>query len=236
MNAAKERTRDMDELEGRSAEEILDWAFGRFKPGTLALATSFGVEDQVLTDLVAAGRRPVRLFTLDTGRLFPEIHNVMQRTMERYNIPLEVFAPDPLELADLVREKGPNLFYASREDRLACCAVRKVHPLKKALSGMSAWICGLRREQSEDRSSVKPVEWDAPNGLWKISPLYSWTEKQVWEYAEKHQVPVCVLQRRGFRSLGCAPCTRAVEPGGDARSGRWWWEQGGKKECGLHLG
>lgn len=236
MGTDGKRTSDMDGLEGKKAEEVLSWALNAFEPFSLALATSFGLEDQVLTHMAVLRKAPVRIFTLDTGRLFPEVYGVMQRMVEEYKVSYEVFAPDPLELAELVREKGPNLFYLSVENRKACCGVRKVHPLKKALAGMAAWICGLRREQSQGRSSVKPVEWDGPNGLWKISPLYDWTEEQVRAYLKEKNVPYCSLQDAGFRSLGCAPCTRAVAPHQDPRAGRWWWEDSGKKECGLHLG
>jgi phosphoadenosine phosphosulfate reductase len=236
MATEGKRTPDMDGLEGKKAEEVLSWALNAFEPSSLALATSFGLEDQVLTHMAVLRKAPVRIFTLDTGRLFPEVYGVMQRMVDEHKVSYEVFAPDPLELAELVREKGPNLFYLSVENRKACCGVRKVHPLKKALAGMAAWICGLRREQSQGRSSVKPVEWDGPNGLWKISPLYDWTEEQVRAYLKEKNVPYCALQDAGFRSLGCAPCTRAVAPHQDPRAGRWWWEDSEKKECGLHLG
>ena len=218
---------------GASAEELLRWAADRFG-NRVTFATSFGAEDQVLTDLLSEVSPKIRIFTLDTGRLFPETYETMQRTMDRYNVRIEVFAPDPAEVADLVREKGPNLFYAGRENRLACCAVRKSHPLKKALAGMDAWICGLRRDQSVTRADVKPAARDEGNGLIKIAPLHDWTEERVWEYIHRKKVPYNALHDKGFPSIGCQPCTRAVEPGADPRSGRWWWEAAEHRECGLH--
>lgn len=219
--------------QGASAEDILRWAADRYG-SRVALATSFGAEDQVLIDMWTGIFPKARLFTLDTGRLFPETHETMQRTMDRYKVAIEVFAPDPAEVSALVREKGPDLFYASRENRLACCEVRKAHPLKKALAGLDAWICGLRREQSVTRAGVRPAARDEGNGLIKIAPLHDWTEARVWEYLRRNNVPFNPLHEKGFPSIGCRPCTRAVEPGADPRSGRWWWEEAERRECGLH--
>jgi phosphoadenosine phosphosulfate reductase len=176
----------------------------------------------------------LRVFTLDTGRMFQETYDVMHSTMSRYGIPIDLYAPDPVELAEMVREKGPNLFYESVENRKACCNVRKVRPLKKALHAMEAWICGNRRDQALTRAELNPVEWDEANGLIKICPLYNWLEDDVWNYINKNGVPHNVLHHQGFPSIGCAPCTRAVNPGEDIRSGRWWWESAEHKECGLH--
>jgi phosphoadenosine phosphosulfate reductase len=187
-----------------------------------------------LIDMLCSLNNRIRIFSLDTGRLFQETYDVMHQTQARYGIPIEVYAPDPGELADLVREKGPNLFYESIENRKECCTVRKVHPLKKALAGMEAWICGIRRDQSLTRADLEPVEWDEDHGLIRISPLCNWTEDEVWRYIEDHHVPYNALHKQGFRSIGCAPCTRAVNPGDDIRSGRWWWEAPEHKECGLH--
>lgn len=231
----------MNRLEGlkllcrdKSAGEILRLITTEFPANRLALATSFGAEDQVLTDMQCRLEAGVRVFTLDTGRLFQETYDVMQRTGEHYRIPIDLFAPDPEELAKLVREKGPNLFYESVENRKACCAIRKVHPLSKALHGMDAWICGNRRDQAPTRAGLEPVEWDEANGLIKICPLHGWTEENVWRYINENRVPHNALHHRGFGSIGCAPCTRAVNPGEDIRSGRWWWESPEHKECGLH--
>jgi phosphoadenosine phosphosulfate reductase len=228
LQALKRACRD------KPAQEILRLVMAEFPTKKLALATSFGAEDQVLTDMLCRIETGVRVFTLDTGRLFQETYDVMHRTGERYRIPIDLFAPDPEELAELVREKGPNLFYESVENRKACCAVRKVHPLRKALHAMEAWICGNRRDQALTRAGLDPVEWDDANGLVKICPLYDWTEEDVWRYINKNHVLHNALHHQGFRSIGCAPCTRAVPAGEDIRSGRWWWESSEHKEGGLH--
>jgi phosphoadenosine phosphosulfate reductase len=218
----------------KSAPGILRWAIHAFPLGNLTLATSFGAEDQVLTDMVCRLAPGVRVFTLDTGRMFQETYDVMHRTQEHYRIPIDLYFPDPMEVAELVRAKGPNLFYDSVENRKACCAVRKVHPLKEALQGMEAWICGNRRDQASTRADLEPVEWDEANGLIKICPLYNWPESEVWSYIHENHIPHNALHSQGFPSIGCAPCTRAVAPGEDVRSGRWWWESPEHKECGLH--
>ncbi len=218
----------------RTAPEILRWVVNELTAGKLRLASSFGAEDQVLTDMLCRLDAGVRVFTLDTGRLFQETHDAMQRTQEHYGISIDLYFPDSLEVADLVREKGPNLFYDSVENRKACCNVRKVQPLRKALHAMEAWICGNRRDQGLTRADLEPVEWDEANGLIKICPLYDWSESNVWNYIEENRIPHNSLHHQGFRSIGCAPCTRAVAPGEDVRSGRWWWESPEHKECGLH--
>ena len=223
-----------NECEGKSAPDIIRGAIGTFPPDRLILATSFSAEDQVLVDMLCGMNASIRIFTLDTGRLFQETYDVMHETQRRYGIHIEAYAPDPGELADLVREKGPNLFYESVENRKACCGVRKVHSVKKALAGMEAWICGIRKEQSATRAGLEAVEWDDDNGLIKISPLWNWTEEEVWRHIECNHVPYNVLHKQGYPSIGCAPCTRAVRAGEDIRSGRWWWESPEHRECGLH--
>jgi phosphoadenosine phosphosulfate reductase len=230
MNAYSEYR---NELAGLSAAEILKWASSKFG-SRVALATSFGAEDQVLTDLWAGIGKPPRLFTLDTGRFFQETYDVMHATLHRYAIRCEVFAPDAVELARLVEAHGPNLFYESVEKRKACCEVRKTRPLERALSGLEAWITGLRTEQSVTRAGVEPIEWDEAHRLYKICPLHDWTEDRVWAYIREHAVPYNALHDKEFRSIGCAPCTRPVAPGEDVRAGRWWWEQPEHRECGLH--
>lgn len=220
-------------IQGLNATEILKWAVQVFGPD-IALATSFGAEDQVLTDLWTGIAPRPRLFTLDTGRLFQETYDVMHATIHRYGIPCKVFAPDTAELARLVERDGPNLFYESIEKRKACCEVRKTRPLARALTGLRAWVTGLRRGQSITRAAVQAIEWDDAHGLYKICPLYDWTQEQVWEYIHDHGVPYNALHDRGFSSIGCAPCTRAIVSGEDIRAGRWWWEQPEHRECGLH--
>jgi phosphoadenosine phosphosulfate reductase len=220
-------------LKGLDAEGILKWTSEKFGP-RVALATSFGAEDQVLTDLWAGTGKPGRIFTLDTGRFFQETYDVMHATMKRYGLQIEVYAPDADELARLVEADGPNLFYESVEKRKACCAVRKTRPLMHALRGMEAWVTGLRKEQSITRMETEAIEWDEVHGLYKISPLHDWTEDQVWAYIREHGVPFNALHEQGFRSIGCAPCTRAVPSGENVRAGRWWWEEPEHRECGLH--
>lgn len=222
-----------NELRGLDAAGILKWATAKFGP-RVALATSFGAEDQVLTDLWAGLGKPARLFTLDTGRLFQETYDVMHAVTKRYGLQCEVYAPDAGELAQLIEAEGPNLFFESVEKRKACCAVRKTKPLARALANLDAWITGLRRDQSVTRTEIESIEWDDAHGLYKISPLYDWSEDQVWAYIREYSVPYNALHDRGFRSIGCAPCTRAVAPGEDVRGGRWWWEQPEHRECGLH--
>ena len=199
-------------------------------------ATSFGAEDQVLTDMLAGLGNPLELFTIDTGRLPQETFDVMEQTRRRYGIAIRVFFPDYHSVEAMVAEHGPNQFYEGGELRKHCCQVRKVEPLRRALSGRKAWVCGLRREQSTTRQKLEFVQWDEPFGLVKVAPLADWTEAQVWDYIRSHNVPFNRLHDAGYPSIGCAACTRAVEPGKDVRSGRWWWEQPEHKECGLHLG
>jgi phosphoadenosine phosphosulfate reductase len=218
----------------KPAPDLIALVLSQFPPDKVALATSFGAEDQVLTDMICSVNAGVRVFTLDTGRLFQETYGVMQRTQERYGLAIDLYAPDPKELADLVRLKGPNLFYESVENRKACCHVRKVAPLKRALRATEVWICGNRRDQALTRADLEPVEWDDANGLIRVCPLYNWTEDDVWKYIKENRVPYNALHDEGFRSIGCAPCTRAVRQGEDVRSGRWWWESPEHKECGLH--
>lgn len=224
----------MTESQSSTAEEALRLALEKFGVRRIALASSFGAEDQVLTDMLARIEPSARIFTLDTGRLFQETYDVMQSSTERYGFAYEVLAPEAADIAQLISIDGPNLFYASVEKRKSCCEVRKLRPLRKVLGTVDAWICGLRRDQGVTRSEVEAVSWDAEFGIYKVCPLFDWSEEQVWDYIRAHHVPYNALHDRGFRSIGCAPCTRAVQPGEDARSGRWWWESPEHKECGLH--
>lgn len=216
-----------------STEEFLIALSSEFA-GKIKFATSLGAEDQVITHMLAAGKIPIEIFTLDTGRMFYESYELIDKVQSRYGINIKIVFPDAGEVEKMVNEKGINLFYHSIENRKQCCGIRKIKPLRKALQGMSAWITGLRREQSPTRTDLQRVEWDAGNQLIKANPLLNWTENEVWEYIKKHKIPYNTLHDKGFPSIGCQPCTRAVLPGEDIRSGRWWWENPETKECGLH--
>ncbi|OFY51150.1 MAG: phosphoadenosine phosphosulfate reductase [Bacteroidetes bacterium GWF2_41_31] len=222
-----------DQLSGASAQQIVAFFLEKFK-GKIAFSTSLGLEDQVLTQMVADVDPSTRVFTLDTGRLFPEAYDLMDRTSKKYKINLEVFFPNAHEVEEMVTQKGINLFYDSIENRKLCCRLRKLVPLARAMQGLDAWITGLRREQSVTRENMQVVEWDAGNNMLKINPLIDWTEKQTWDYINEHKIPVNPLHKKGFASIGCQPCTRAIEPGEETRAGRWWWENPETKECGLH--
>ncbi|UCD52583.1 MAG: phosphoadenylyl-sulfate reductase [Phycisphaerales bacterium] len=200
----------------------------------VALASSLGAEDQVLTDMLCKICDKPRIFTLDTGRLPEETYEVITTTREKYGIAIDILFPDRQQVEEMVNAHGPNLFYESVEARQRCCRIRKIEPLKRVLSNLQAWICGLREEQSMTRTGLQRVEWDETFGLLKISPLADWTTTQVWDYIRANDVPYNRLHDQGYPSIGCAPCTRAVAAGEDIRSGRWWWEQPEHKECGLH--
>jgi len=221
------RHRDAD------ADAILQAALAAFHPG-VAFACSLGLEDVVLLDLVWRHRPRPRIFFLDTGRLHQETYDTLAAAQCRYGLPIEVYVPRTEAVQALLAAKGPNSFYRSLEDRQECCRIRKVEPLARALAGASAWITGIRREQGATRDSARPFQWDPDHGLVKVSPLAGWTLEQVWAYIRAHGVPYNPLHDRGFPSIGCAPCTRAVAPGEDVRAGRWWWERPEHKECGLH--
>ena len=223
--------------EMRTPEEALRWASDSLHPA-VAKASSFGAEDAALTDMMAKINPEFRFFTLDTGRLPQETHDAMDAVRKRYGISLEVLLPDAAEVEEMVRSKGPNLFYESVENRMLCCDVRKVRPSARILGTLDGWITGLRRGQSAGRSGARMFELDGRHaGLLKINPIIDWTLEDVWDYIRRNAVPYNVLLDRGFPSIGCQPCTRAVGPGEDGRAGRWWWEGsgGGRKECGLHL-
>ena len=223
-------------FEGQDARAVVAWATGEFGQ-LLTQANSLGMEDMVLTDMLVSCNPQQRVFVLDTGRLHQETYDVIGEARARYHMEFEVYFPDTKQVEDLVRSKGPNSFYESQENRKECCAIRKVEPLRRALADAQAWVTGLRREQSLDRAQTPIVEVDtAHGGILKINPLVEWTEAQVREYIRAYAVPVNVLHDRGFPSIGCAPCTRAIAEGEDARAGRWWWEDSAKKECGLHVG
>ncbi len=198
------------------------------------LASSFGAEDMVLTNLIARHGLPIAIFTLDTGRLPGETYDLIDRVHAHYALPVEVYCPDTRAIESYVRDNGVNAFYRGVELRQSCCAIRKTEPLARALAGRSAWISGQRRAQSATRSAVDIEEIDAVHALPKFNPLADWSEDEVWTYVRAHRVPYNPLHDLGFPSIGCAPCTRAIHPGEDIRAGRWWWESADHKECGLH--
>jgi phosphoadenosine phosphosulfate reductase len=204
--------------------------------GPVKLACSFSVEDVVLVDLIHRMQLPVGLFALDTGRLNEETYATAESVRERYGVHIDWYFPERAAVEELERKHGLYSFRESLSQRHACCQIRKVEPLKRALDNLSGWVTGLRREQSVTRSSVAPLELDSAHGhILKINPLIAWNDEQVWSYAREQRIPVNPLHKRGYPSIGCAPCTRAIEPGEHPRAGRWWWEDPAHKECGLHL-
>ena len=219
---------------GKSPQEILKIALETLGEDQLILASSLGAEDQVLTHMLTTLTPTPRIFVLDTGRLPEETYEVLHLTTKKYAITYEIYTPDTQELETLLREKGPNSFYESVENRKLCCAIRKTHPLKRALANCQAWITGLRHEQSPNRADVPTIEWDDAHQRIKLNPLANWTNDNVWDYINTHDVPFNYLHKKGYPSIGCAPCTRAITPGEDFRAGRWWWESDRTTECGLH--
>lgn len=202
-------------------------------PEKVVFSTSLGQEDQVITEIIAKNRLPVGIFTLDTGRLFYETYDLLAKTIMKYSLDIKTYYPNTHSVEKFVREKGINSFYESVENRKSCCYIRKVEPLKRALKGNSVWITGLRAEQSPNRKNMKKLEWDEGNQILKYNPLLDWSMVGMLEYIEKNKIPYNPLHDKGYISIGCAPCTRAIEPGEDPRAGRWWWEAS-HKECGLH--
>lgn len=222
------------EFKSASPVEILTFFLHYFK-GKIALSTSLGLEDQALTEMVASIDQSTKIFTLDTGRLFPETYDLIDNTSIKYKVNIEVYFPDAIEVESMVSEHGINLFYNSVANRQLCCYVRKLKPLSRALEGLDAWITGLRKDQSVTRKNADLVEWDENNEMIKINPLINWTEQDVDDYLKDKNIPINPLHKKGFISIGCLPCTRAIEPGEDIRAGRWWWENPETKECGLHV-
>lgn len=217
-----------------SIEETLAY-FTHLFPGAVKFSSSLGQEDQVLTDIIARSKSDVNIFTIDTGRLFPETYDLLERTGYRYNINIKTYFPQAEAVQEFVNTQGINGFYHAIENRISCCGIRKVEPLNRALQGCKIWITGIRGEQSENRSHMPLVEWNEAKGLYKYNPLLHWSYDEVLDYIKDYHVPYNKLHDQGFISIGCAPCTRAIEPGEDPRAGRWWWEAS-KKECGLHVG
>lgn len=197
-------------------------------------SNSLGAEAMVLTDIIWTHVPEIDIFTIDTGRLPEETYELMERLQRRYERTLRVVHPDAHALEELVQAQGVNGFYRNLEARLACCRIRKVEPFRRAIAGYDAWVTGVRREQSAARAAARPSEWDAEHGLHKLSPLLEWSERQIWQYIQARRLPYNRLHDRQFPSIGCSPCTRAIQPGESRRAGRWWWEQSETRECGLH--
>jgi len=224
-----EETRyNVDQL---SSQDGLRWVAGNFSKAKFA--SSFGEEDQVITHLIASQSLAVNIFTLDTGRLFQETYDLIELTRKNYKLEIDVLFPDYTEVEAYVKAKGINGFYDSEENRKECCYIRKIRPLNRALAGADIWITGLRKSQSANRQLMEKVEWSPEYNLIKYNPLFDWSDEDMRLYIELHNVPVNTLHKKGFASIGCAPCTRAIAPGEDLRAGRWWWE-GTARECGLH--
>ncbi len=221
-------------LAGKTIENQLREIVSLF-PGKTLFTTSFGMEDQVISHLIFENDIPVDVATLDTGRLFPQTYKVFNETIKKYHKEIKVYFPDHEAVEDMVTEKGPFSFYYSRENRLECCRVRKLVPLNRALKSKECWISGIRAGQSDNRSQMDWIESDEEKKLFKFYPLFNWSFEDVERFIKENNIPYNVLHDRGFVSIGCEPCTRAVNPGEDFRSGRWWWENDGKKECGLHV-
>jgi len=216
-----------------TAEQLLSGFLSDFK-GKIALSSSLGIEDQVLTHMVCNIDKTTKIFTLDTGRLFPETYDLIHRTNHKYGIKMSVYFPDAVQVEEMVNTKGINLFFESVENRKLCCNIRKIQPLKRAFEGLEVWICGLRSEQSVTRQNMQKIEWDEANGIIKLNPLIDWTEEEIKEFIKTNGIPYNPLHDKGYPSIGCQPCTRAIFAGEDIRAGRWWWENPDTKECGLH--
>jgi phosphoadenosine phosphosulfate reductase len=224
----------INKLENKSAIEQLKILSNEFE-GKIVFSTSFQLEDQVITDMIFDNNINIEIFTLDTGRLFEETYKTFNKTIKRYKKNIKVYYPDAKDVEKLLTEKGPFSFYESVENRKECCNIRKVKPLQRALNNKLCWVTGLRAGQSDTRKDVPVVDWDEKYQLVKFNPLINWTLEQVRDYITQNNVPYNVMQDKGFPSIGCAPCTRAIEEGEDIRAGRWWWENNLKKECGLHV-
>ena len=223
----------LDQLSGLTIADSLKLLAGKF-PGQVTFSSSFGSEDQVISDHIFSNQIQISVFTLDTGRLFPETYSLWNSTREKYEATIRAYLPDSRLLEPFLEEKGPNAFYESVTNRKTCCHIRKVEPLQRALKGQAVWVTGLRSAHSPERGDLQQVEWDDTNKIIKYHPLFHWTTPQVMEYLHARNVPYNPLHDKGFISIGCAPCTRAVREGENFRAGRWWWEDAEKKECGLH--
>lgn len=225
---------EIQQIESLSIEEALNY-FAKKYPNKIVFSTSFGIEDQVITHYILKNNIPIHIFTLDTGRLFPETYATWDKTTMTYPTCITPYYPEAHSIENYVKINGINAFYNSAELRKECCHIRKVEPLKRALAGNQVWITGLRAEQSPNREQMPQVEWDETNKIIKFHPLLYWKTEQVREFVRKNHIPYNPLHDKGFISIGCQPCTRAIKEGEDFRAGRWWWEDKSKKECGLHF-
>ena len=221
-------------LDKHSIEDQLEKLQSLF-PGKILFTTSLGIEDQVITHKIFKNNLDIKVATLDTGRLFPQTYDVLSNTIIRYHKTIDVYFPEYEAVEKMVTEKGPLSFYKSVENRKECCRIRKVVPLSRALSGIDCWISGIRADQSDDRNQMDWLEYDEVKKLYKFYPLFNWTFDEVKAFVKENNVPYNSLHDKGYFSIGCEPCTRAVKPGDDFRAGRWWWENDGAKECGLHI-
>lgn len=222
------------QLGGLKVHEFIELLTKEF-PGQVTFSSSFSYEDQVITHEILSNNLPVKIFTLDTGRMFAETYSVWSSTNAKYGTNIKAYYPNADALQEFIEANGPNSFYESIENRKSCCGIRKVEPLKRALAGNAIWITGLRAEHSADRHDLPIIEWDESNQIIKYHPILHWTTEETKKYINDNSVPYNPLHDKGFVSIGCAPCTRAIKPGEDFRAGRWWWEDADKKECGLHV-
>ncbi len=222
------------DLADKSAVQIIAWAAKQF-PQAIKFASSLGMEDQIITDIILRHHPEITVFTLDTGRLFKESYDLIEAMEKHYHTTITIMFPDAREVENMVQESGINLFYHSVANRKRCCGIRKVNPLRRALSGLDAWITGLRRDQADSRSSVEAVEWDDTYQMVKINPLWNWSDETIRKHIQENQIPYNRLHDQGYPSIGCACCTRAIATGESIRAGRWWWENESKKECGIHI-
>jgi len=222
-----------DQLSGKTIEKKLEGLTTIF-PEKVIFTTSLGIEDQVITHKIFRNNLNIKVATLDTGRLFPQTYDVLSNTIIRYNKKIDVYFPEYEDVEKMVTEKGPLSFYKSVENRKECCSLRKVVPLNRALKGMECWISGIRADQSDNRNQMDWLEYDEDKNLYKFHPLFNWSLDEVTRFVKENNVPYNSLHDKGYVSIGCEPCTRAIKPGEDFRAGRWWWENEGPKECGLH--
>ena len=228
-----QQTKLKNQLIGLSIEKQLLELTSIFQ-GKIIFTTSLGIEDQVITHIIFSNNLNIKVATLDTGRLFPQTYDVLSSTIIKYNKKIDIYFPEYEAIEKLVTEKGPYSFYQSVENRKECCGIRKIVPLNRALTNMECWISGIRAEQSENRGKMDWIEYDEHKGLFKFYPLFNWSMEEVKTFVKENNIPYNSLHDKGFVSIGCEPCTKAIKPGEDFRAGRWWWENDGAKECGLH--